>query len=569
MKDPKPSNYDELVKKYRKVQPVVLEPTSQARELGASRLATTSGLTPYSGEWTSKQITHLLKRTLFGFTKSELVKFSELSMDGAVSVLMTPEPHPEMPINNYSGIEDNPEDPDVPTGQPWPLAPHNGELEGPRIVSYKGWILDQMLSQDTSIHQKLNLFWHNLLVTQSWDIFIGKASYQYFHTLHENAFGNYKKLILEITKNPAMLFFLNGAYNHKDAPDENYARELQELFTVGKGPDSKYTEEDVVNAARILTGWTIRHGSLESSELLSTIFRTDFHDRENKSFSSFYNNQSIEADFSISGIETEQLIEMIFETDECAKYLCRRLYNFFVNPVVDERVETNVITPLADILRSNNYDITPVLQTLLRSEHFYDTTNIGVMIKSPVDFMIGTFRTLGYDNSKFSIQENYQYHASHMWTMANMGMEIGDPPSVAGWPAYYQAPQYDKSWITTDTILRRAEVLDAAIYWGFWINPDLHPPFDLLAFMKTLDDPSNADSVLEELSKLFLGLDLQSEPYLQLKRVFVSIELNDAYWAEIWNAYENDPSPSNTAVVVNRINPAFQLLFQLGEFHLM
>lgn len=119
-------------------------------------------------------------------------------------------------------------------------------------------------------------FWHNLLVTQSWDVFVSKASYQYFDLLHRMAFGNYKTFIKAITLDPAMLLFLNGAFNQKDAPDENYGRELQELFCVGKGPDSNYTEEDVRAAARVLTGWTLREEDFTSEGPVDEVFTLPF-----------------------------------------------------------------------------------------------------------------------------------------------------------------------------------------------------------------------------------------------------------------------------------------------------
>ena len=131
------------------------------------------------------------------------------------------------------------------------------------------------------------LFWHNLLATESWGIFIAKTSYQYFELLRRHAFGNFKTLIREITLDPAMLIYLNGTRNQKEAPDENYARELQELFCIGKGPNSGYTEEDVQAAARVLTGWRHSWKEVNSQGPVSSFFQADRHDTSDKQFSDF------------------------------------------------------------------------------------------------------------------------------------------------------------------------------------------------------------------------------------------------------------------------------------------
>jgi uncharacterized protein (DUF1800 family) len=156
---------------------------------------------------------------------------------------------------------------------------------------------------------------------------------------------------------------------------------------------------------------------------------------------------------------------MIFANNEVAHYICRRLYNFFVFGEIDEATEANVIVPLAEIFRSNNYEILPVLEVLFKSEHFYDEANRGAMLKNPVDHLLGAWRSLEmkYDHPS-EIYMVGRTHISMQWAMSGMGMELADPPSVAGWPAYYQAPQFDRSWITTDTITSRALWIDSMLF---------------------------------------------------------------------------------------------------------
>ena len=184
-----------------------------------------------------------------------------------------------------------------------------------------------------------------------------------------------------------MLRYLNGYVNTASAPDENYARELQELFTLGKGPAVQYTEADVRTAARVLTGWRINTTNYTS------YFDATRHDTAAKVFSSFYGGKTITGKTGAAGAtETDELIDMIFLKDEVSKFICRRLYRWFVYYKIDAAVELNIIEPLAKIFRDNNYEIKPVMRALLQSEHFYDVLNQGCLIKSPVDLIVGHLR---------------------------------------------------------------------------------------------------------------------------------------------------------------------------------
>ncbi|MFY0687112.1 MAG: DUF1800 domain-containing protein [Cyclobacteriaceae bacterium] len=570
--DWRPKDFREQIAKYRKVLPPELSiNSSSGRQSSASGTRSViSGIETYTGTWGTAQILHLLRRCLFGVTKSELRQFENLNMQEAVELLLKAEEFPAPPVNDYSGIDDIPDDPDVPRGESWVKAKRSDDFEGPRIISLKSWILSGFKNQSPSIHQKLMLCWHNLLATQSWEIFHGRASYQYFRMLHQHAFGNYKTLIRSLTLDPAMLFFLNGTFNHKDAPDENYARELQELFTVGKGPGSQYTEDDVLATARVLTGWVVDWEGLDQEGEMGSGFDSSWHDEQDKQFSDFYGNTVIQGRGGEDGAEElDELLTMIFDTNEAALYICRRLYRHFVYAEIDETVEQNVIKPLANQLRDSGYEIKPVLTTLLTSEHFYDVANQGAMIKSPIDFLIGSLKTLDLNSPDESLNINLKFHESMLWQMGAWGQEMCDPPSVAGWPAYYQEPQYDKSWITTDTIVKRAQVMDGGIYWGFWIIEDLHPRFDLLSFVEQLDHPEDPDLLLAELMELFIPIQPAVENLAELRYVLLNGRSEGIYWTGAWNDYKADPSDENKGTVLNRLNPTFQVLFQMGEFQLM
>ena len=154
--------------------------------------------------------------------------------------------------------------------------------------------------------------------------------------------------------------------------------------------------------------------------------------------------------------------------------------------------------------------------------------------------------------------------------MSLLGMEVGDPPSVAGWPAYYQAPQFDKSWITTDSITNRARQTDALVYWGFPVAADRLVSIDLLAFLEQLTRPDDINLMLEEVGLIFLGISLSPAQLDQVKATLLSGQQNDGYWNTAWLQYVSDKdNVEYQNVLLNRIRPAFQQLFQLAEAQLM
>ena len=392
-KDPRPKKPKDLLSKYRVDARLNLNLEHGQNNRISQRAVVASGIEPYTGEWNNQHLSHLLRRTLFGLRKSEVDQFSSSTIDEVVNTILQPSTIPPPPVNDYNEFANSP-DPNVGDGETWTTASYGDDYEGLRIHSLRSWITDQMLNQETSIHQKLVLFWHNLLPTEMQGVFVAKAAYQYWKMLLDNAFGNYKDLIKKLTLDTCMLIYLNGTRNNKNAPDENYGRELQELFCIGKGPNSGYTEGDVQSAARVLTGWQITNSVWEEGEGMS-VFNGNDHDTNNKRFSSFYGDTLITGKIGQDGaLELDEMLDMIFNTNEVALYICRRLYNFFVYHDIDSITETNVIEPLAQIFRDNNYDILPVLTTLFKSAHFYDAGNMGAVIKNPADHLLGLWRTL-------------------------------------------------------------------------------------------------------------------------------------------------------------------------------
>lgn len=535
-----------------------------------SRQSTTTGISTFTGEWNSNTVLHLLKRTLFGVKQAELEQFEQMSMSEAINQLIQTSPDPARPINDYG--YDDVQDPSVAPGESWVEAPYNVDYEGYRIMSLNGWLLQNMVSQELTIHEKMLVFWHNLLPTQSFGVFIAKTSFAYFAMLRRNALGNFKTMIKELTLDPCMLFYLNGAWNNKWAPDENYSRELQELFTLGKGPNSRYTEADVQAGARLLTGFTSDWDKNTEEGPMTSYFRSEWHDTEDKQFSEFFGNRVIQGRSGEAGAEElDDMLDMIFDNNETAMYICRRLYNFFIYSEIDESVESNVIAPLAQIFRDNNYEIAPVLEVLFSCEHFYDEANMGAMIKNPLDHLLGFWRTTGVEH----IDENdehlkYETWLSTYWGYLNgTGMRIGDPPSVSGWPAYYQAPSFDKSWITTDSVTKRALYIDGLIYGWYWVNDDDRLQVNLMDFVSELPNPSDPNDLISDAAKLLHGIPMSEDSRAYLKSILLSGR-EDGYWTVAWLEYSSDPeNPDYRSVVESRLQHTFRAMCQLGEFQLM
>jgi len=569
-RDLRPKDYKKQIEKYRKVAPVDLEADSVFNLREDQRTSITSGLEPYAGSWGRAQAAHLLRRTLFGLRKTDLDQFSTMTMNDAVDAILQSSPIPAPPINDYNSFATEP-DPDVNEGETWITAPYNNELEGLRIYSLKSWIIDQMLNQEATIHQKLALFWHNLLPTQMWGVFFAKTSYRYWKMLLDNSLGNYKDLIKKLTLDPCMLIYLNGTRNNKDAPDENYGRELQELFCIGKGTGSGYTEGDVQAAARVLTGWVVDGSSIYGESEPISLFYEPWHDTTDKQFSSFYGDTLITGKSGSQGAdELDEMLTMFFDTNELGLYICRRIYNFFVYHSIDSAAEANVIVPLAQIFRDTNYDIAPVLNALFKSTHFYDMANIGAAIKNPVDHLIGLWRSLEIHTKGLaaeSIDEQLLRKVYMVWDIAERGMEIGDPPSVAGWKAYYQTPAFDKIWITSDSIQSRVARQDNLLQYGTIFGNLQLTEFSLIDVVEEVSEVPLPRVVIAETAELLLGLQLDESGIDNLESILSPVP-NE--WTLAWYDYIGDPEDvMKKEVVEARLRSTFQSMLQLGEFQLM
>ncbi len=523
---------------------------------------TSTGLSSYSPPFNSSDLNHLLKRVLFGVKQTDIAVLKGKSLSDSLDYLLSAGPDPAPPVNNYNDA--NYTDPAVAAGQTWVRAPNDGNANSRRYTSFKSWWTGLMLNQATSIHEKMVLFWHNHFATEALDINDARYVYKQNALIRSFALGNFKQLVKEISIDPGMLRYLNGYLNIKTSPDENYARELQELFTLGKGPKSNYTENDVKAAARVLTGYVLNSVSISSA------FDPVKHDTGNKQFSAFYNNTLITGKTGASGAnELDELINMIFLQPETALYICRKLYRFFVYYEIDDTTETNVIVPLAAIFRTNNYEIKPVLKALFSSDHFFDPVNRACLIKSPVDFCVGLCREFNILFPASSDYINHYYMHDYIRTQAaNMQQNLGDPPSVAGWAAYYQEPQFHELWINADTLPRRNQLTDTMIANGYTRNGK-KINIDILAFVTTLSDPANPNTLISDSLELLYAIEISQQVRDFLKSILLSGQLSDSYWTDAWSTYKTNPNiAANRAIVLTRLQAMYKYLMNLSEYQL-
>jgi uncharacterized protein (DUF1800 family) len=538
------------------------------RSITIQNFRTESGINAYNGPWTSNEVQHLLKRVLFGSTKADINYFKSKTVSQAVDELLNPIASlPAPPVNDYNSSTVI--DPNVAAGQTWINAPTNdGTINSLRRQSFKKWWTAVLINHDRSIREKMTLFWANHFGTETNDI--GNAHWVYWHhaLLRQNALGSFKQLVKAVTIDAGMLRYLNGYLNTNTAPDENYARELQELFTIGKDPLTNlgpYTEDDVKKAAIVLTGWRINGTNF------TTFFDPTKHDSTGKQFSSFYNGTTIAGRTGTAGAnETDDLINMIFSKNEVASFICRKLYRWFVYYKIDATTEANVIQPLATIFRSNNYNIKPVLSALFKSEHFFDVLNQGAMIKSPADLVIGTLREF---NIVFPNPTTEYADAYGMWNyvrgwMQSMSQDLGDPPNVSGWPAYYQAPLFHEIWINSDTLPKRNRFTDTMINSGYTRNGK-KIIIDAVAFVKTLSNPSDPNILLDEALSIIFRVPLSAQTQQNIKQqILLSNQAQDHYWSDAWNQYIANPNQANYNIVNSRLKTLFQYLMSLAEYQL-
>jgi hypothetical protein len=524
-----------------------------------------AGLQKFIGEWTPGTAAHLLRRTTFGPTLAEINEAHNLGLDASIQKLTQYPPLPNPPVNfRYA------EDPNVPIGSTWIDAPYlAGEnFQGYRRQSLAAWTLQQLATNGFSLREKMTLFWYNHFAIHQ----INDPKYLYKHVtlLRENALGNFKELVKAVTIDPAMLRFLNGNQNTRQAPNENYARELLELFTIGKGPQvgpgdySNYTEADVIAIARILTGWRDLGYLTQNPDLtIHSVFVNARHDLSNKQLSARFDNTIIP---NMGEQEYAHLVDVIFRQKEVARFICRKLYRWFVYYVIDEDIESTVIEPLAELLIVQGFEIQAVVENLLASTHFYDMLNRGPMIKHPLDFIAGLLRQFEVEVSE-ELEPQYTIFLRLYNRASDMEMDYYNPPAVAGWKAWYQEPAYYRFWINGATLPIREDFTNEMAGNGIFY-PGNRLRIDVLHFLDNLSNPSDVNAVLEDCVLVLLPQKLTEQQTTALRDILLA-GLSDRVWTHEYENYRNNPDDANTASSIEgKMRKLLETMLAMAEYYL-
>jgi hypothetical protein len=443
-----------------------------------------AGIEPYipspQEPWDERRASHLLRRACFLPTWTEIKSAAAMQPGAAVDMLLQPVGTPAPPGSWVGEV------------QPEPTTAEETNAYRSQNASWldalRAWWTERMVSSGMNITEKMTLFWHRHITTEAGIVLIPQYMYQQNALLRSYALGNFRDLMKDVNHDPAMLLYLDGAISVAGNPNENYGRELMELFTMGEG---NYTEEDIKEAARCLTGW-----QLDEFTSFDATFNPLYHDAGNKTFM----GRTILGRSSLDGrFEGDEVVDIIFEDESVAKFICRKLYTFFVYDN-DEAVDGAVVDALAQLLRDNEYDIKPVVETLLKSAHFFDAVNIGAMIKSPAVFESGLARQLAANPGGARLVADMKTLEEHLLY----------PPVVAGWEGY-------RTWISTTTYPYRKSFAERFITGQLPGGPS-QTPVDVVAWGKSFDNASDANTLLDDILMLLLPVEVSTtrrDSYLQ------------------------------------------------------
>jgi uncharacterized protein (DUF1800 family) len=463
-------------------------------------------LPEYSGTLELKRAAHLLRRATFGATKQQIDAFASLTPTEAITQLFGQTlPAPVLPI-------------DPKTGQEWVLTGiTDANSEGDELGNYLlGWFIGQMMNPSLAYaaREKVVLFLHTHFTMIMEKVQNTRALYFQNELFRKFALDNngdplvnFKTLSVKVSVDNAMLQLLDGALNVKGSFNENYARELLELYSIGRGLEANppatsgeqgdygvYREADVQTAARILTGWDyddeftnidpdtgLPRGVVKGSPTNASSHDNDttkpkqFSDRFTSTL--FPGNTIVPDPLLMPGgnpteesalDEITKLIDLIYEQPETARNICRKIYRFYLWAPHTEQ-ETMMVEGVIDQMvalftsPANNFKIQPVIENLLRSQHFYEAAggvtddSFGGLIKSPIDLVVGTLRFFNVQLPDMLSQTDqyYQVTGEILGHIVNQGMNFYNPYDVAGYEAYHQYPVYHRYWITTNSLSKR------------------------------------------------------------------------------------------------------------------
>lgn len=498
-------------------------------------------LDPYTGVWDKAKAAHLLRRATYGFNIAQLNSATGKGLNTMVENLFNVAPITDFPLNY-----DFDDDPEVPKGTTWINAKlgTNAQTSNYRYRSIQAWRVGRTISGEQTIREKMVTFWINHFGIA--DVNDGRYNWQYISTLYEHFGGNFKTLIEKITIDPSMLRFLNGNTNTKNAPNENFAREVMELFTLGKGPIAgpgdytNYTEADVLALAKAFTGWADYNYRNSTREGFGSRFIVNNHDTSIKTLSPRLNNVKIN---NAGDKEYLTVLNVIFQQAEVSKFIARKLYRYFVYYTITPEIEAGIIEPMAQLIRDQNYNLVPALKALFKSKHFYDSQVIGGVVVNPMDFMAQSIVAFGLpDFTNYIARYRYWYNMDLFQGV--LQMRAFDPPTVSGWTAYYQEPAFYQLWINSVTFPIRIAFTDTLHVRGRNTR-GVNVQIDSVAFAEQLSAPNDLNKLIDDINIL-----LFVRPFTTAQRTAMKQVLNpgktDADWKTEYDNWKK--TPTNTTL---------------------
>ncbi len=546
-------------------------------------------LDPIQNVLGTKRAAHLLRRATFGATKAQIDEFAALEIGPALNKLLEDQPKPEPPI-------------DPKTGKSWlpkPEEPTNSDDRG-LFAAFKTWYLEQMRKSGANLKERMTYFYHTHLPADN-ELIMNTTSLYYQNALYRHyALGNFKKMFTKVTADNAMLVYIDNTLNDVDDPNENYAREMFELYSIGKGTQvaddangdadyTNYTEHDVREAAKVLTG--LKHNfnfdtKDPDTEIPRGYFKLDGksairHNAGKKVFSARFNNTEIapktelmEGNYATeegAWDEIDQLMDMIFAQEETARFICRKLYRFFVYYKITDEIEKDIIEPLAAVFRDNDYEIKPVLEKLLSSQLFFDDGAkgkgaVGSLIKSPIELTLGLFRTfeisLPTDDQKLYTET----YPSLQEALELQGISFYNPIDVAGYPPYHQVPAYNRNWISPNSLAERYAFIPKIIEGKKNDKEEILYKLDVMTVANSvLSAPDDAAQVIQDLSDLLLTTALSTERFNYFHDDVLLDNQSATEWADEWKKYT---SSNDDTAVRTQLESLFKEMLQSPEYQL-
>ena len=365
---------------------------------------------------------HLLTRTSFAASPADIDSFSRLTREQAVDRLLAWTDKPRITPPPAWVRE-----PVVPGSQVRAMSvEERRQFQNTNVrrgIEMRGWWLQEMVTTPSPLTEKMVLFWHNHFVSSQQKVRQPQYLYQQNVLLREHALGNFGAFLHAIARDPAMVIYLDNASNRKGQPNENFAREVMELFTLGEG---NYSERDIKEAARAFTGWSI------DAEKGDFLFRAGAHD------------DGVKTVLGRSGnFDGDGVLDILLAQPQTAEFIVRKLWREFVSPTVTA-ADAAEVRRLAGVFRDSRYDIRATLRALLISDAFYAQQYRATLVKSPVDLVVGTLRQFQFTTGDV---------APFALTVAQLGQNLFSPPNVKGWPG-------GEAWINSTTLLGRKQFLD-------------------------------------------------------------------------------------------------------------